>query len=58
VDWIKINCDGAEAQTLGKTSCGGVLRDYHGAFIVAFSCSLNRCSITCVSYGAFTVAFL
>jgi hypothetical protein len=43
---------------LGKTSCGGVLHDYHGAFIVAFSCSLNRCSITCVSYGAFTVAFL
>lgn len=39
--WIKINCDGAEMQPLGLTSCGGVIRDNNGVFVFTFSCTFR-----------------
>nr|KYP57512.1 Putative ribonuclease H protein At1g65750 family [Cajanus cajan] len=42
--FIKLNGDGAVTKD-GYGSCGGVVRDSEGRFIIAFSKNLGRCSI-------------
>nr|KYP65965.1 Putative ribonuclease H protein At1g65750 family [Cajanus cajan] len=41
---FKLNCDGSVSQARGA-SCGGILRDEEGRFILAYSCHIGRCSI-------------
>nr|KYP35123.1 Putative ribonuclease H protein At1g65750 family [Cajanus cajan] len=41
---LKLNCDGAVARD-GEASCGGVVRNSNGEFVVAFYGRLGRCSI-------------
>ncbi|KAL2321644.1 hypothetical protein Fmac_026023 [Flemingia macrophylla] len=45
METVKLNCDGALSLSNGTASCGGVLGDYAGKFLMAFSCNLGRCSV-------------
>ena len=48
VGCVKINSNGSVIQQTGEAACGGILRDYHGNFIKAFSAKLGNCFITIV----------
>ena len=53
VGWVKIELDGSVIQQTGEAACDGILRDYHGNFIKAFSAKLGNCSITAMElWGA------
>nr|KYP54715.1 Putative ribonuclease H protein At1g65750 family [Cajanus cajan] len=41
---LKLNCDGAVSRE-NMASCGGVIRDSDGRFVVAFTGKLGMCSI-------------
>nr|KYP77074.1 Putative ribonuclease H protein At1g65750 [Cajanus cajan] len=41
---LKLNCDGAVADNV-RASCGGILRDNNGDFILAFSGLIGNCSV-------------
>nr|KYP62996.1 Putative ribonuclease H protein At1g65750 family [Cajanus cajan] len=41
---FKLNCDGAVVAGSGA-ACGGIIRDHHGSFVVAFSCKIGLCSV-------------
>lgn len=43
--FVKINCDGSLSIQNNLASCGGVIRDHWGAYIVGFACKLGNCSI-------------
>lgn len=36
IGWYKLNCDGAAKGNLGRTSAGGLIRDYNGNVLCAF----------------------
>lgn len=42
--WVEFNTDGAVSMKQNKSSCGGVLHDSEGLWIVGFSLSLGNCS--------------
>ncbi|KAK8631589.1 hypothetical protein V6N13_028372 [Hibiscus sabdariffa] len=41
--WVKLNSDGASSLIDGNAACGGVLRDYHSAWVRGFSKFVGRC---------------
>lgn len=41
---MKLNCDGSVRNNGGSAGCGGLMRDEHGAFVLAFTRRLQRCS--------------
>ncbi|KAL4336249.1 hypothetical protein GQ457_07G029660 [Hibiscus cannabinus] len=43
--WVKLNTDGARHATSGMASCGGVLRDHLGEWILGFSKFIGVCSV-------------
>ncbi|KAK8597004.1 hypothetical protein V6N12_065481 [Hibiscus sabdariffa] len=34
--WCKVNVDGARSSSSGMASCGGVVRDVHGKWLIGF----------------------
>ncbi|KAL4294045.1 hypothetical protein AHAS_Ahas18G0188800 [Arachis hypogaea] len=46
--WLRLNVDGLIFQASNFASCGGLIRNSKGNFIVGFMLNLGRCSITLV----------
>ncbi|PNX65197.1 ribonuclease H, partial [Trifolium pratense] len=44
-DFIALSCDGAVTSQTGLAGCGGVLRNCHGGFLVAFSAKVGSVSV-------------
>lgn len=44
LNYLKLNCDGSIRDNGRSEGCGGVLRDEHGDFILAFTQRLQACS--------------
>lgn len=44
--WLKLNSDGAVGNMDSKATCGGVIRNADGGFLVGFATDLEPCSIT------------
>ncbi|KAJ1429948.1 Ribonuclease H-like superfamily [Sesbania bispinosa] len=45
VGWFKINKDGVVSQRNSFAACGGVIRDFAGAFLAGFANKLVRASV-------------
>jgi len=45
LNWVKLKCDGVVNQGGLSASCGGVIRNSDGEFILAFSVRLGGCTI-------------
>ncbi|KAL4388752.1 hypothetical protein GQ457_09G005630 [Hibiscus cannabinus] len=45
VGWTKLNCDGAVVPSSGFSSCGGVIRNEFGGWLIGFSRKLGICSV-------------
>ncbi|CAN1184990.1 Putative ribonuclease H protein At1g65750 [Linum perenne] len=44
--WVSINSDGSVDRTRNRATAGGILRDYNGRGILAYTMNLGSCSIT------------
>ncbi|KAF7837882.1 ribonuclease H [Senna tora] len=45
-EWLKVNVDGAcKSSTTERASCGGVIRDHEGRFLLGFAKNLGYCDV-------------
>ncbi|CAN1127777.1 Putative ribonuclease H protein At1g65750, partial [Linum perenne] len=45
-EWVTLNSDGSVLHESGQAAAGGLIRDYQGRCLTAFTMNLGKCSIT------------
>ncbi|CAN1347080.1 Putative ribonuclease H protein At1g65750, partial [Linum perenne] len=45
-EWVTLNSNGSVLSEFGQAAAGGLIRDYQGRCLAAFTINLGKCSIT------------